>query len=222
MDTLVEEFSHMGIKCEIHWEADPEFANPRQEDNLGIMVCWHPDYYLGDYQITNMVGRGAVKNRFHRDDFEDMAILHRYLTLVEQAPCVLPLAIYEHSGVTMYVGGKHDYPFDSAGWDTTVVGFIYTTPKRIEEMCGDDPQYKDPEWLEKQLRHEVEVYDSWLKGEVYWYRTIDPITGETLDSCGGFVGDTNDIKEEAKESAQSAAYDIWVNEEPIFPEGMRA
>ena len=218
MDTKVEEFEHAGMTCEIHWEEDNSFCDPREWENLGTMVCWHPDYYLGDYQFTNPDGRGAVKDRFHRDDFDSMDVLARYLTMFEGAVGLLPLSLYEHSGITMFVG--HRYPFDSQGWDTTTVGFIYTTADRILEMCGEDFIYSDPTWIEKQLRAEVEVYDSWLRGEVYWWCVKDP-EGEFMDSCGGYVGDIDYVKKEAMESAEALAKDIMVNTEPNFPEGMR-
>lgn len=209
MDTTVETFEHAGLECQIHWEEDASFCNPREWENSGTMVCWHPDYYLGDYQITNPDGRGAVKNRFHRDDFDSMEQFARYLSLVEKAVCILPLTVYEHSGITMYVGGKHDYPFDSAGWDTTVVGFIYVT---AEDGVPEDK-------VEEALRQEVQVYASYLEGEVYWWCVLDS-DGELMESCGGYVGDIDYVRQEAKETAEALAKDIAINLEPNFPEGV--
>jgi len=211
VDTKIEEFEHAGLTCEIHWEEDGEFCNPRDNDNLGIMLCWHPDYILGDKQFTNPDGRGGVKERFHRDDFESMEVLSRYLTLVEKAVVVLPLSIYDHSGITMFVG--HRYPFDSQGWDTTTVGFIYTTTERIIECFPMDQPLPDESVIEGALRQEVKVYDEWLCGEVYWWCVRDS-EGEMIESCGGYIGDIDYVKEEAKESAEALAKDILINQEP--------
>lgn len=214
MDTTVETFEHAGLTCEIHWEEDASFCDPREWENFGTMVCWHPDYYLGDYQITNEDGRGAVKNRFHRDDFDSLEKFARYLTLAECAVCVLPLAVYEHSGITMFVGTRGGYPFDSAGWDTSTVGFIYAT-KEDKDRCGLDD--KDVGQL---LREEVKTYASWLEGEVYWWCVRDD-EGEMMESCGGYVGDIDFVRQEAKVTAEALAKDIAINTEPSFPEGMR-
>ena len=160
------------------------------------MVCWHPDYILGDYQFTNGNGRGAVKTRFpERDDFTSLQALGRYLSLALCSPLVLPLSIYDHSGVTMYVGHQ-DAMFDPGGWDTSYVGFIYADIASIIECCGTDRQFFETEFLDKALRSEVEEYASWLRGEVYGYSVEDP-DGNELDSCWGFIG-FECVKEEAE------------------------
>lgn len=212
METLVEEFEHEGLRCEIHWEPYGEEFDPRQWENFGTMVCWHPEYILGDFQVTNPDGRGAVKNRFHRDNFESMEVLERYLTLVERAVCVLPLSLYDHSGVTMFVGHRH--PFDSAGWDTTTVGFIYATP---DDMVKAGIELDD---VEKILRQEVDIYDDWLRGEIFCWMVLDE-NGDILDACGGYVGDIDLVREEAKENAEWQRKDKLINQEPNYPEGLR-
>lgn len=206
MSTLVEEFEHIGLKCEIHYEEDQSGESPRDWENVGTMVCWHPDYYLGDYQIPNPDGRGAIKDRFHRDDFKSIEALGRYLSLVEKAACVLPLSLYEHSGISIFVGRSN--PWDAQGWDTTTVGFIYA--KATDEV----------EDLEKTLRSEVAIYDSYLRGEVYYWCVKDK-DDEVLDSCGGYVGDLDYVRTEAKSNAEWNARDILINIEPNFPEGLR-
>jgi hypothetical protein len=37
------------------------------------------------------------------------------------------------------------------------------------------------------LEGEVETYDQWSSGDVYWYNITAP-NGEDVDSCGGFYG----------------------------------
>lgn len=203
----IETYEHEGMTIEIYPDEGP-VEDPRDWENLGIMVCWHPDYYFGDFQFTNPEGRGAVRNRFHQDDFNSMEMLARYLGIVDRAVCILPLTIYDHSGVTMYVGGKYDYPFDSAGWDTTHVGFIYTTPEKIEEM--GIPEDK----IEEALRQEVKTYAAWLEGDVVGYVVKDS-EGEIVDGCWGYVGNYEFCKSEAEDAAKFHAHEIWVNEEPV-------
>ena len=157
----VETYEHQGVKVQIHYDQDAgDHCNPRDNDgNIATMVCWHTDYILGDYQITNEDGRGAIggryggryepgkDSRYHRDDFSSMRALARYIGIMEQGVCILPLYLYDHSGISISAGTVN--PFDNPtvrrdefgqgmGWDTSMVGFVYTTAERINELCGTD------------------------------------------------------------------------------------
>ena len=48
METLVETREYRDHTIEIHFEPYPEDHNPRDDDNLGNMICFHPSYILGD------------------------------------------------------------------------------------------------------------------------------------------------------------------------------
>lgn len=220
-DNLAEQYEHEGIDVQIRWDHDPEFCNPRtsHECNIGVMVCWHPDYILGDQQISG--SGGAVETVFEtetgRTDFDSMRHIARYLTFARGARVVIPLYLYDHSGISMSAGRPN--PFDNPtvkrdefgqglGWDTSMVGFIYDDPDLVIRGCGD-PNYKPPdyagtqqEWLAEQLLAEVKEYDRWLRGEVYYYVVADGTPEE--DSCGGFIGDEW-VKEAANEAAKYAA-----------------
>lgn len=241
MDTTIETFDHAGLTVSIGWEEDSSPFNPREMgDELGTMVCWHPDYLLGDYQLAG----GAVETVYEtgggRSDFRSMEVLERYLRRVQGAVCILPLYLLDHSGLAMsagsnYVGrgdtasGGRDSWGNARGWDTTMVGFIYTTAERVQELCGAPVRAGDAfycprdwpadrsarEWVESQLRCEVSTYDSYLQGEVYWY-TVENDRGEILDSCGGFLGGGCDaqgreldpldyVRQEAREAAETFA-----------------
>jgi hypothetical protein len=235
MDTTIETFEHAGLTVRIGWEDYAEPFNPRQYDNLGIMVCWHPDYVLGDEQIRNLEGRGAVEHEAeHSGRFRSIGTLARWASVAERAPAVLPLYLYDHSGISMSAGaglvlgetpsGGVDEFGSPRGWDTTLCGVIYTTPERIRALCGEpvregDAVYCPPDWegtaeqwIAKQLRAEVEVYDQYLRGEIYWY-AVEDAEGEYLDSCGGFLGGGVDadgreidsldyVRQEAREAAE--------------------
>lgn len=207
MDEPFETYEHAGMTIELYPEYDAEHLDPREWDNLGIMVCWHPDYYLGDYQIKNPAGRGAVKNAFPQTYFESFEELVDYLKEEEKAVCILGLTVYEHSGLTMYVGGKYDFPFDSAGWDTTETGFIYTTPEKIAEH--GTPEDK----VEEALRQEVKTYAAWLEGDVIAWVLRDK-DGEVVDSCGGYIDDYDYAKKEAEAAAEFYEKERLINQEP--------
>lgn len=189
----MESIERDGYTIEIRQEDyDLDCFNPRDYDNVTTLVCWHPDYVLGDFQFTNPDGRGAVGGRhgrgkdtsFQRDDFTSMEQLARYLGIVCKAVAITPLYLYDHSGITMSAGTPN--AFDSGGWDTTMVGFAYTTHERVNELCGTGAEYHTDEWLAKAVRSEVAVYDQYLTGDVYWYSIEHK--GETIDSLGGIFG----------------------------------
>lgn len=212
MDTTVETFECAGLTVRIGWEEDSSPFNPRGECNLGTMVCWHPDYILGDEQIS--ANRGAVdrdKNGSARSMFQSekggtelrsMEHLERYLTLMRGALVTIPLYLLDHSGISMSAGapsigdtpmGGRDHHGNARMWDTTMVGYIYTTAERVAELCGaadykpSDFEGTQGQWLAEQLRYEVSEYDSYLTGDVYGYVITDD-TGDERDSCWGLIG----------------------------------
>ena len=86
----------------------------------------------------------------------------------------LPLFLYDHSGITMNVGGFHD------PWDSGQVGYIYTDKKTIMQNVGgyyvgnnvDGRFLKTTERNWKKVAYhamesEVSIYDQYLTGQVY-------------------------------------------------------
>jgi hypothetical protein len=157
---------YKGYKIEVI--PDDDAQNPRKEfDNLGTMVCFHGRYDLGDE------GHGYVRSGNLRQDIE------------KDCPnCViLPLYLYDHSGLTMKTT-----PF-SCPWDSGQVGYIFISLYDARKEYGwKSVTKKRRAQLEDFLRGEVSLYDSYLRGDVYGYRVLDP-KGEEIDSCWGYYGD---------------------------------
>jgi hypothetical protein len=116
------------------------------------------------------------------------------------ARVVLPLIVYEHSGITMQVGHVGQVVGDAAGWDTSFVGFIFDTPETIKECFGDNVT---DEQIEKALRQEVETYASYLEGDITQYMVEDEETNYH-DSCGGYVGMHKECETECFEALKQA------------------
>lgn len=147
---VVWKATHAGFTGEIlQDESGDGSGDPREGDQLGTMVCWHPNYMLGDYQLKDGDGRGAVTTAFEtkrgRTDFRSMAVLERYLRTALGAVVILPLYLLDHSGLSMTAGApsvfdnprvRSDHHGNGLGWDTTMVGYIYTTAERVHELCG--------------------------------------------------------------------------------------
>jgi hypothetical protein len=176
-------YLHNGIPVRIRQEMDTEFANPRDNSNVGTFVHWHRSYRLGDEQISGQLDEAMERG--------GLRLLARYLKLVVGATVVIPVGLLDHSGLTVWAGGGSHWS-DSAGWDSGTVGVIYDTPESRKDTGV--PLDK----VEEALRDEITEYDRWLRGEVYWYEVGDDDLES--DSCGGYIG-----LEWAKEAANEAA-----------------
>jgi len=171
------------------------------------------------------------------------------LYFVKDYYVILPVYIYDHSGITLNTVGFSD------PWDSGQVGWIYASKGKFlketgytkNELFSTDPHrkpkvgervkinsrgdfgqvkkisdgkvvvdfdynkaldYRKPENVvtvpltdiaevlanraEEMLREEVEVYDQYVRGDVYGFILETP-EGELMDSCYGFYG--NDFKE---------------------------
>jgi len=155
-------------KLTIHCDQDP--PDPREWDNLGKMVCWHPSYNLGDEQIC-------------KTDFSDADAVLADLKSEFDIAVSLPLYLYDHSGITMNTTGF------SCPWDSGQVGWIFCTKEQVElEFKGDVEKVK------AYLVEEVKVYNQYLTGDVYGFVLKYPpcmrCGGDTAadNSCWGFYG----------------------------------
>jgi hypothetical protein len=162
---------YKGFEFEI--EQDEDAPNPRREfDNLGAMVCWHGRYDLGDIQ-AEYYQKGP-------DAFVDWARVNS-----KQIALILPLYLYDHSGLRIRVGSFNGLlPEGHAEFDTTEVGFIYVTKEALRKEYGCKRiSAKTLREAEGALKAEVEEYDQYLSGDVWGYN----IKGLD-DSCWGFFG----------------------------------
>ena len=147
---------------------DSDAESPRDWDNLGTMVYWHRDYILGDV-----------------DGNREYESVESFLEEIGDA-IVLPLYIYDHSGVTMNTTGF------SCPWDSGQVGFIYVTLGDVRKEYGWKRITKERrERIEGYLRNEVNTFDMFLRGDVYGFSVVrEDEDGEEvdIDSCWGFYG----------------------------------
>lgn len=177
-------------------EADEDSQNPRTEwDHVGTMVCWHSRYTLGDeqpdYSPSEFFVRLMQEREWdtHRKSPPDDLPAEHVARYIDKHFHVLPLYLYDHSGLTMNTGGF------SCQWDSGQVGWIYMSKEKAAKE-----RLSDPLGL---LRSEVAEYDQYLTGDVWGY-VIEDDDGHHLDSCWGFYG-FDHCEEQATESAQAIA-----------------
>lgn len=199
MEILHTEKMGEGVTVEIHQDEDP--MNPRREwDNLGTMVCWHRRYNLGDRQIKD--GEYASPE----------AILADIESQEGELAVVLPLYLYDHSGITMSTSTAMFSAIDRDRWDWGQVGFIYVSKAKVREEYGARGTDKDvAERATGCLVGEVATYDQFLTGDCYGY--VVKKDGEFLDSCWGFLGHSDEDPYGSALLEGKAAAAHWVKEE---------
>ena len=186
MPTPIETFQVGDLT--VHVDVDPEPLDPRNDDNLGTMVCLHRRYRLGD------------PHDYRVEDHSGWDDLRAHILRYHPRAVILPLYLFDHGGLTMSTDASMFRAFDAEGWDWGQVGFIYASAESIRAEYGVRRISGGlRERVEVAFRAEVEVYDRFLRSEVYAY-VVEGGGGEVVDSCGGFVG-----LEHAIEEARSAA-----------------
>lgn len=187
-----DSFEYKGYQVNIETDEDP--MNPRTEfDNLGTMICFHNRYSLGDEhsyknpedfiydKATEYFNSETIENDYQELTTEEF--IDKYLEKPEKHLIILPLYLYDHSGITMNTTGF------SCPWDSGQVGWIYVTKEDAKKEWGVkkiSPKLRQR--IVNNLVGEVETYDQYLRGEVYGFRIKDE-DGEEIDSCWGYFGD---------------------------------
>lgn len=142
---------------------DENPLNPRTDcDHLGIMLCWHRRYSLGDSHSYDTP-----------QDFAESAAAK------DMFVC-LPVYLLDHSGLYVSVNDFND------SWDSGQLGFIYCTKQDAQKWFNNTDVTEDE--IKKELTAEVEEYNDYLNGAWYGF-LIEGLDGEVEDSCGGFCYD---------------------------------
>lgn len=172
-------------------DQDPQ--NPRTDwDYYGTMVCFHGRYLLGDED-----------HGYSAHDFDSWDEVYERIVADHDPWAILPLYLYDHSGITMSTGAFH------CPWDSGQVGFIFVSAAQVKEYFMGSWHRRSAKrvaQLEASLRSVVEVYDHYLTGMVYGFiveeaevQRIDGVVQEPdeddweeIDACWGFYGDDID------------------------------
>lgn len=179
-----------GFTLEILYDCDLE--SPRTEcDNLGKMVCFHNRHCLGD------------KHNIDHRDYNGWDEMEKAICRKEDVAVILPLFLYDHSGLrisTTSFNGRAQH----ASWDSGKVGFIYATKDAVRDYYGIKRiTEKFTEKIVSRLINEVDTYDTYLSGDIYYFSVKDE-DGEIVQSCGGFYGndfENNGLKDALGEYA---------------------
>lgn len=222
----------------IYYDDDP--PNPRIDcDNVTRMICFHPRHSLGDKHnypgkdeflrelfsecfpseekaeraYDRIYNTHAPKGSYTWSAAADRAMDSDLLAVIAQKHIILPLFIYDHSGIAMNTTGFH------CPWDSGQVGWIYTKKDDVAQAFLEE-RYSGAlqEKAEALLIGDVEYYNSFLQGECYGF--ILEKCGEEVDSCWGFMGDIKSVLPDIEEYLPPECQGIIANmnsDSPYYP-----
>ena len=161
----IEIIEQDGWTCEIHQDLDPQ--SPDDWDNLATFV-----------HTTNYTFGESERGSWDRFGDRTKEVFIRALSIFgDDVAAVLPVQITEHGPQVTVYEAEPDY----------ANGVLYTTHKRLNELCGEDAQYHTREWALDALRGELKVWRQYLEGDVYGVVIKRP-DGEDADSLWGMYG----------------------------------
>lgn len=193
--------NYRGYSINIEQDEYGSYFDPRGNDNMCTLVCFHGRYILGDKR----------KHGLNSKDFNSFNDVKKYFEKENDIALIKPLYLYDHSGITISTT-----PF-SCQWDSGQIGFVFVTKDDIRHNFGKKKVTKELiEKAEKIMDSEVNEYDNFLQGNVFRYDIHDE-DGEPVNSCCGFICDSeNDVWEEMKGEIESIIdYNIKKKEEKL-------
>jgi hypothetical protein len=165
---------------EVDYDDSPR--NPREDDNITTMICFHKRYDLGD------------KHDLKSSQFDSWNEVIDYINENYKVLTSKFLHLYDHSGITISTSSFNDR------FDSGIVGIVFIDEKSCKSMMGE--VITDEEKLSSIIEAEVKTYDTYIRGEVYGYRVykIDTCNlghehKEEVESCWGYYGEDECMQE---------------------------
>jgi hypothetical protein len=210
---------------------DEILQNSREFYTFGKMVCFHRRHALGDKHdfadddellktlYTNANGGGdAAERKYERllDGFDikeyggygssryTRAVDSALIDAIRKEYVILPLYLYDHSGLTMNTTGF------TCPWDSGQVGWIYASKDEVLREFGGKLLTEDKRQRAKALlESEVKSYDTYLRGECYGYELYK--NGVQEDSLWGFPGSLDEVRDAIEENLPKSCRGITEN-----------
>ena len=212
MREAIKTIKYKGYNINVYQDEFSE--SPREWDNLGIMLCSHHRYTLGDKQLGKEGFYQYIQEKYNIVDFGDKQTFlvdcdgeltekgyKKIQKWIEKNIVGLRLYLYDHSGISISIDsfvGKAIH----AEWDSGQVGIIYVDYATIKKEYGVKKVTK--KLIKKVtdiLNSEVKIYNDYISGSVYVYMIESEESDET-GGCWGFYGydwKENGLLDHAKE-----------------------
>lgn len=162
VDAALGEKSKLGT-IRLIKDEDPE---AEEDDYLLQVWCeWRTAFNRGPAHWENEC---SVKKEYAEDYIIDVLTDAHCIKLLEPHMEIRPISVYEHSGITMYIGAPND------DFDSGYAGFIYMTKKDAFDKFGATEE----NWrkiADEYMEGSVKAYADFLEGDVYGYEVYDSV-----------------------------------------------
>ena len=170
-------------KYEIDIYYDEHAESPLEWDSLGTMLCFHRKYSLGHDNLTYL-----------ETDYTSWEELEQDIISKENVHTILPLYLYDHSGITISTKPFYDHYYSVR--DSGQIGYIFAPKKKVKELGIKEDK------VEQTLLAEVDTYDQYIRGDIYGFIISEVTTDEEgneikeeVDSCWIFYGYDSCVQE---------------------------
>ena len=212
IDRLFNE--HVTSKAIIDYFVNTRHAELADDEDCGYSYKYQVKWYDGELHDEYILADSTDDDKVAGEMAYEFGTGEKLLLIEKSGDvAILPISLYDHSGITMWLGST-DWHVDSQ-WDCSSVGFAYIEKSIAESEGMLDPGEKyDHDWKKwayERMKDEMHTYDQFLRGEVYGYM-IENENGFEDGGCWGFFGsdfDENGLMEEAKNEVD---HDIQVEE----------
>lgn len=178
-------------KWRIEISHDDWCDSPRTWSNLGAFFVSNRNRYIKNESDLDW------------DDFTTGDLSKDISRLEKMGYIVYTVSIYDHSGVSIYIGSPCDR------WDSGIIGFYLINKFYVydEWKCKRiSPKLRAN--LDKIAEEEVETFSNWVNGDVWEVRLLRNDGGETeegsencvdveLENIGSLFGDSDEALEQA-------------------------
>ncbi|MDR0818899.1 MAG: hypothetical protein LBN43_04930, partial [Oscillospiraceae bacterium] len=156
----------------------------------------YDDYFKKWYVEQTYPAPLDLKSGYVSDDIVDAMSRDDLIILAEITNLIMPLYLYDHSGITISTSSFRDR------WDSGLVGWTYASYSEIAKEY-DAVTDESIEKARNLLIAEVENYDCYLRGDCYGFQLFKD--GEETDSCWGFLGSFDEAKDAIREYLPESA-----------------
>ena len=187
MTHIVQSLELNNYTINIYQDDDPGFA--KDTDMLGKFFMCHRRYSFAhdntfnlDSHFVNMLEYVGAKTPNGFDYMSTSEKSDYVIKTVEKLALILPVYMYVHSGITINTTGF------SCSWDSGQIGYIIALKSNVcKEYNIKRISHKTKERVYSALKGEINLFDSVITGDVYYYEILDA-EGDLIDSCCGFIG----------------------------------
>lgn len=192
---------------------------PWEEEYFGQLITFHSRYTIGTRHsytnpnnfLTQLLSDQLDSEKLAEETIDQIYKNYNYklrethnaiVDMLEENYIFLPVFMLDHSGITISTCSFND------PWDSGQIGWIYISKKQAADELGLSGSELIKAAKDK-MRSIVEYYDNYLCGNVFGFRfeELKPEPGPVrplkkrkvsfieTDSCWGFIGDYDEVKE---------------------------